>query len=456
MVAKRTDLNDEKINKLYVDGMTIQDISKKFNCGFNTVLRRITAKRPIKIKKDSYDWDHKFVMEIKRLDSLSNKDKKIILEFIEDCKTERLSKARIVNYSRLLRTSKRWRNKDLVDMNRDDLKKMMNKIEDEDFAEWSKQGYRIAMKKFYKWVAVEKQGQKLEPKQYPDTVNWINTTIKANKKKLPDDVLNEDDVKKMIDVADTPRNKALICLLWDSGCRIGELLNTKIKDLSFDKYGATITLWGKTGSRKVRLVPSVPYLATLKENHPNKNDFNSFLFVGEGTRNKGQRLLYNAVDSLLRKIKDKAKIKKKVHAHAFRHARASYLASKVKEPVMRELFGWTQQSQMIATYVHLSGRDIDNEKLRADGIEIPEDKEEESKLKPIKCPRCSVMNGSEATFCQKCSMILDEQLAKETEQKEAIAQKVLQRVQTKEVKGNFRDVVKEAIKEMIKEGGIQI
>lgn len=455
MTAKRTDINIEELNKLYLEGKTINELAKHFRCGFNTVLRKITVKRPPIIRKDGYDWNHRMDMELKRLDSLSTKDKQIILDFLEECKSERLSKVRILHYSSELRNSKRWRNKDLVDMQKDDVKKMLNQIEDEDFAEWTKQNYRIAFKKFFRWYAVEKLGQKLREKEYPETVDWINTTIKAHKKKRPEDVLDEQDVKKMIDIADNPRDKALISLLWDSGCRIGEVLNLKLKHLHFDRFGGYVEVSGKTGSRKVRLVPSIPYLATLKENHPDKNNNEAYLFVGNGSRNKGVRLGYNAIDSLMRKFKEKSGVKKKVHAHAFRHGRASNLASKIKEPVLKDLFGWTQKSQMAAVYVHLSERDIRDEKLRADGVDIPEDVTE-SKLKPIICPRCSTMNAAGASFCQKCSMILDEQLAKKAEHKEAVAAQVFNKIQTTKMEGSLRDVAKEVIKDMIKTGELKV
>ena len=456
MTAKREDLNGAEINKLYLEGASVAELAQKFNAGYNTIFRRLKVRRGATKRKDGYGWQHRYDMEVKRLDTLSSKDKNLILNFLEDCKAERLSKPRLIHYSQELRLSNNYRNKDLESMSKEDIKKMINKIEDSDLSEWSKQGYRICFKKFYRWFAVEKKGEKLQPKEYPENVSWINTTMKEAKQKLPEDILNEDDVKKLIESADTPRDKALIALLWDSGCRIGELLNLQLKNLNFDRYGATILVSGKTGSRKIRLVPSVPYLATLKENHPDKNNNVAFLFVGDGSRNHGGRLGYNAIDSLLRKLKAKAKISKRVHVHGFRHARASNLAKKVKEPVMRELFGWTQKSQMTAVYVHLSERDIRNEKLRADGVEVPEDEAEESKLKPVKCVRCSTMNAPTAAYCMKCSMILDEALAKETEKQEAIAQKGLARIEKASIKGSLRDVTKEVIRDMIKHGELKI
>jgi integrase/recombinase XerD len=39
-------------------------------------------------------------------------------------------------------------------------------------------------------------------------------------------------------------------------------------------------------------------------------------------------------------------IKKAVNPHAFRHSRATFMAKHLKEPEMREFFGWGKDSEM--------------------------------------------------------------------------------------------------------------
>ena len=51
-------------------------------------------------------------------------------------------------------------------------------------------------------------------------------------------------------------------MLYDSGCRIGELLTLRVKDIEYDDYGIRLTVNGKTGVRRVRTVgdkPNFPY-----------------------------------------------------------------------------------------------------------------------------------------------------------------------------------------------------
>ena len=44
-----------------------------------------------------------------------------------------------------------------------------------------------------------------------------------------------------------PRDKAFIMTLWESGCRVGEILALRIRHVAFDEYGAILRVSGKTG-----------------------------------------------------------------------------------------------------------------------------------------------------------------------------------------------------------------
>ena len=69
---------------------------------------------------------------------------------------------------------------------------------------------------------------------------------------------------------------------------------------------------------------------------------------------------------------------------------------------------------MPSTYVHLSGRDVEGAVLAMNGV-VPKE-EEEDQYKPIKCPRCELMNPSDTRYCIRCSQILDEKAAIEHDQ----------------------------------------
>jgi hypothetical protein len=78
---------------------------------------------------------------------------------------------------------------------------------------------------------------------------------------------------------------------------------------------------------------------------------------------------------------------------------------------MKIYFGWTQASEMAATYVHLSGRDVDRAILQLHGIEEKDDKKEKDKMLAKTCQRCELTNAPTNTMCSRCGLPLDEAAA---------------------------------------------
>ncbi len=69
---------------------------------------------------------------------------------------------------------------------------------------------------------------------YPKSVGWLKTSIKRTEMLLPEDILDEEDIQKMIDTVTNQRDKAIIALLFDSGIRAGELLSMRKKDIELN------------------------------------------------------------------------------------------------------------------------------------------------------------------------------------------------------------------------------
>lgn len=104
----------------------------------------------------------------------------------------------------------------------------------------------------------------------------------------------------------------------------------------------------------------------------------------------------------------RAKIAKRVNPHSFRHARASNLANVLTEAQMKEYLGWVGDSRMASTYVHLSGRNIDNALLKLNGTKTEEEvNSEEHSLRIKTCLRCQESNSPTSGFCSRCGCPLD-------------------------------------------------
>lgn len=363
-------------------------------------------------KLDLQRYDKRLISMVKLIEKIdiSERNKKLIFKFRDDCVRQGLSKPRIVKLLEILKSTALILDKDLDQLKRKDIEKFVTIIQEREYSPWTKQSYKIILRKFVKWVK--------KTDDYPEEVKWIKTNISRNQLTLPtqEGLITEDEVKLLIHNAEHPRDKALIAVLYESGCRISEILTLRIKNITIDKHGIVLSVFGKTGSRKVRIIASTQYLVTWLDNHPMKNDPDSPLWTNIGQRNFHEYIKYQTARRVLQITFQKAKIKKRFNPHLFRHSRATFLANHLTEFQMNQYFGWIQGSNMPATYVHLSGKETDSALLELNGVKI--DKEQkESSLKPITCPRCDNINTHDAKFCSKCAGILNIQTAMQLEDK---------------------------------------
>ena len=188
-------------------------------------------------------------------------------------------------------------------------------------------------------------------------VRWlkpnIDTTeyrLKLHKKiKLPEEILTLDEVRKIILSAKSIRNRAIISLLYDSGCRPGELLSLHLRDVVFDDDGLIVFFNGKTGARRVRIITTLDSDKFLKE----YLEFNSQDVVFG-------KMCIERLNQIVKESAQKIGIHKRVYTYIFRHSRATHLAKHLTEQQLKVYLGWSMSSKMVAIYVHLSGRDMDD------------------------------------------------------------------------------------------------
>jgi integrase len=388
------------------------------------------------------DYDNLLVTQrdILNRENISKRNKSFIIGFTDESFANGLSKGRVLKYFLFLRKLAIWLSKDFDKASIQDIKALVAEIERQSFVPYTKKEIKTILRKLYKWLR--------GTKEYPPEVEWIKPYCRTIPKvKLPEELLSENDVIKLINAARSPRDKAFLAMLYETGCRIGEILFIKIRQINFDQYGGYVVVDGKTGPRRIRLISSVPYLTDWLNAHPQKNSPDAWLWTGPRCR----CLKYNSVLSLFARISKRADIKKHIHPHLFRHSRATFLANHLTEAQMKEYFGWVRSSDMATVYVHLSGRDVDDALLKLHGITKDDSEKERISLKPKTCDKCELSNPSTNLFCRRCGHPLDTEtsirLVKEQmDRKEAdnLLDTMLQDPRFKEL---FLDKVKEILKQ---------
>lgn len=222
-----------------------------------------------------------------------------------------------------------------------------------------------------------------------------------------DALLTRADLQQLLQAHPEPRAKAILAVLYESGMRAGEFCSLKIGSVTFDEYGAVLTMPKrtpglKTGARRVRLFDSTPYLHAWYEAHPHKDDPKAALWFSMSRRAPMAPMTPNALWQFVERAGKTAELKKDIHPHLFRHSAATERARLGwNEAQMRAYFGWSRSSDMPTRYVHLAGLDYEEIELERRGKNGRGDKGRPA-LSPLVCKVCRAENLATATFCQAC------------------------------------------------------
>lgn len=296
--------------------------------------------------------------------------------------------------------------KDWADVTEKDLRELVSQIMIKHSENGKETGYtfgfKISIKSIVRFVKLGSRG-KPEDGELP--------MIKFIKPKRPKDKLTREDLptdeelqKILSTCADSTRDKAMISVHAEAGTRVGELLGLKIKDFTIDKFGGIIKADGKTGVRSIRIVKSVPYLTKWLNDHPNKDNHESPLWVYISLSDTfGEPINYAGFNNILHKRIRQAGITKRIYSHLFRHKEITDLANKLTETESRMRHGWEKSSLMPARYSHLNQEDLDEKMLGIMGVKTP--KEEKDSLQ--ECAYCKIRYPLETRFCDNCSRPLN-------------------------------------------------
>jgi site-specific recombinase XerD len=161
-------------------------------------------------RKYIHNYEGQYTSCKKRLNALkiSKRNKELILK--------------LKYYDILMNISLNYTRKNFDKLTKEDYEKIVAKLEHrEDITVSTKQKYKVIMKKFGRWLAY---GDKIFMdglKKYPEGVSWINTTIKS--KNMPriraSDILTEEEVDRLIEATEHPKNKAFLSILYETGSR---------------------------------------------------------------------------------------------------------------------------------------------------------------------------------------------------------------------------------------------
>ena len=174
---------------------------------------------------------------------------------------------------------------------------------------------------------------------------------------LAERILSMDEVKRIIDAENHPRNKLILKTLFLLGIRVSELCSLQYKDLKDRSDGGQATIYGKGQKTRTVLVPEPLWSELMSFKGSCSEDM--FIFRG---RNRKTQIHPTTVLRIVRKAAQKAKINKQVSCHWFRHAHASIACERAPLHVIQASLGHSS-ILTVSHYLHVKPNDCSSKYL---------------------------------------------------------------------------------------------
>jgi site-specific recombinase XerD len=146
-------------------------------------------------------------------------------------------------------------------------------------------------------------------------------------------VLAKEEIKQIIEKADTGKSKLIISFLYSTGLKVSELVNLKVQDISLAEKTGIVK--AEKGSRMFILSEKIiPGLKDFMDKHSNYQ----YVF------SKEKPLTPRNIQKIVNLATKKANLSKKITPHTMRHSfEAHLLESGVEMKYIQELLGKTSQ-----------------------------------------------------------------------------------------------------------------
>ena len=165
--------------------------------------------------------------------------------------------------------------------------------------------YGRALKRFCNWLVEE---------GYIDSSPMSRVRLPKRPKHIPKDV-SSDDIKALLNVANHPRDKAIILFLASTGVRASELRNLRLQDIDLSQRLALVR--GKGKKERFVFFDKHTNIALMKWLEKRPETAESWLFT---TLTTGTQLTEAGLRQIFRRLTKKAGITNPVSPHRFRHA----------------------------------------------------------------------------------------------------------------------------------------
>lgn len=240
-------------------------------------------------------------------------------EFLKYLKEEKnYSDMTIIDYDEDLKEFLEIVNKDVVSVEKNDIKKYLNKLFEHDNKSSTISRKISSLKSFYKYLNLKgiMNYNPMSNIKYPKKEKLLPKFIQYNEL---EELLNVSKEGKFGD-----RNNLIIELLYDTGVRVSELVNIKLSDIDFDNK--KIRIMGKGSYERFAFFGENGYIALKKYINGLRiqlldNKQSDYLILNKN----GVKITPRGVAKIIDGMIENTSIKLKISPHTLRHTFATHL-----------------------------------------------------------------------------------------------------------------------------------
>lgn len=269
--------------------------------------------------------------------------------FLVSKKVEGFSDGTLYNYARFLNIFFYTVQKSPEQVVANDIRVFLYKYqEDRGVSNRSLNKIRDCLASFYKWMAIE---------DYIDKNPMLAIKQIKHEKKTRQPI-TQIELEYLRKACKTPKQKAVLEVLYSTGCRIGELVILKKNDI--DWHEKTVHLFGKGKKHRISFLNAKAEVA-LKAYLDSRDDESEFLFVSDRKPHNPMKVC--GMQKIIRDISNRANVnlQNKVTAHVIRHTTATRMYENNTDiGTIQAILGHNNVNTTMI-YVHNSIENIRNE-----------------------------------------------------------------------------------------------
>jgi len=210
-----------------------------------------------------------------------------------------------------------------------------------------------ALRRFFNWAWAE---YNLEANKNP----MLKLRMPGRERKEPK-AISLEDLGALLAACDDSqagkRDRAMITLLADTGCRLGGLLTLKKQNLYLNDGYAVVTEKGNRDRAVPFIRSTAEVVAAWLEVRP--YEAGDYVFCALGAGHFGNPLTSSGLHMVLRRLKKSAGVSGRVNPHSFRHGFArQYLANGGDLATLAQLMGHSDVSVTVGFYAVFKDREL--------------------------------------------------------------------------------------------------